>query len=129
MVHGHSCPEACGIFLAQGLNPCLLNWQADSLPLSHQEVLGFLCCNMDQHFIHFYTQILSHCPYLSHFVYSVITDGHLDCSHHLVFVNYECAAMNVHRFLFEYLFSSFWSVNLRMELLDHMVVLGLPRWC
>ena len=25
-----------GIFLTQGLNPCLLNWQADSLPLSHQ---------------------------------------------------------------------------------------------
>ena len=22
--------------LAQGLNPCLLHWQADSLPLSHQ---------------------------------------------------------------------------------------------
>ena len=25
-----------GIFPAQGLNPCLLLWQADSLPLSHQ---------------------------------------------------------------------------------------------
>ena len=25
-----------GIFLTQGLNPCLLHWQADSLPLSHQ---------------------------------------------------------------------------------------------
>ena len=24
-----------GIFLTQGLNPCLLHWQADSLPLSH----------------------------------------------------------------------------------------------
>ena len=24
-----------GIFLTQGLNPCLLPWQADSLPLSH----------------------------------------------------------------------------------------------
>ena len=31
-----SCPVACGIFLDQGLNPCLLHWQADSLPLSHQ---------------------------------------------------------------------------------------------
>ena len=28
-----------GLFLTQGLNPCLLHWQADSLPLSH---LGFL---------------------------------------------------------------------------------------
>ena len=24
-----------GIFLTQGLNPCLPHWQADSLPLSH----------------------------------------------------------------------------------------------
>ena len=27
--------KACGIFLDQGLNSCLLHWQADSLPLSH----------------------------------------------------------------------------------------------
>lgn len=27
---------ACGIFPDQGLNPCLLPWQAESLPLSHQ---------------------------------------------------------------------------------------------
>ena len=26
MVHGFSCPEACGIFLDQGLNPCPLHW-------------------------------------------------------------------------------------------------------
>ena len=26
---------ACGIFLYQGSNPCLLRWQADSLPLNH----------------------------------------------------------------------------------------------
>ena len=32
-----SCSVACGIFLDQELNPCLLNWQADSLPRSHQE--------------------------------------------------------------------------------------------
>ena len=25
-----------GIFLAQGLNPCLLHWQMDSFPLSHE---------------------------------------------------------------------------------------------
>ena len=29
-----SCSSACGIFLDQGLNPCLLQWQADSLLLS-----------------------------------------------------------------------------------------------
>ena len=36
VVHRLSCSTACGIFLDQGSNPCLLHWQADSLPLSHQ---------------------------------------------------------------------------------------------
>ena len=31
-----SCPAACGIVPDQGSNPWLLNWQEDSLPLSHQ---------------------------------------------------------------------------------------------
>jgi len=26
-----------GIFPTQGLNPCLLHWEVDSLPLSHQK--------------------------------------------------------------------------------------------
>ena len=30
VVHGLSCPAACGIFPDQGLNPCTLHWQADS---------------------------------------------------------------------------------------------------
>ena len=30
------CPGACGILVDQGLNLCLLPWQADSLLLSHQ---------------------------------------------------------------------------------------------
>ena len=30
------CSVACGIFPHQGLNLCLLHWQADSLPVSHQ---------------------------------------------------------------------------------------------
>ena len=30
VVHRLSCPEACGTFLDQRLNPCPLNWQADS---------------------------------------------------------------------------------------------------
>ena len=36
VVHGLSCSAACGIFLDQGSNLCLLHWQVDSLPLSHQ---------------------------------------------------------------------------------------------
>ena len=36
VVPGLSCFVACGIFPDQGLNPCLLHWQADSLPLSHE---------------------------------------------------------------------------------------------
>ena len=31
-------PFSRGIFPTQGLNPCLLHWQADSLPLSYQGV-------------------------------------------------------------------------------------------
>ena len=34
--HRLSCSLACGIHLDQGLNTCLLHWQMDSLPLSHQ---------------------------------------------------------------------------------------------
>ena len=34
--HGLICSSACGISLDQGSNPCPLNQQADSLPLSHQ---------------------------------------------------------------------------------------------
>ena len=30
VVHGLSCPVACGIFLDQGLNLWPLHWQADS---------------------------------------------------------------------------------------------------
>ena len=33
---GLSCSTACGIFLDQGSNPCLLHWQADSYRLYHQ---------------------------------------------------------------------------------------------
>ena len=36
MVDGFCCSEAHGIFLDQGSKPCLLHWQADSLPLSHK---------------------------------------------------------------------------------------------
>ena len=36
VAHRLSCSAACGILLDQGSNLCLLHWQADSLPLSHQ---------------------------------------------------------------------------------------------
>ena len=36
VAHGPSCSAACGIFPAQGSNPCPLHWQADSQPLHHQ---------------------------------------------------------------------------------------------
>ena len=35
-VHGLSCSAACGIFPDRGSKLCLLHWQVDSLPLSHQ---------------------------------------------------------------------------------------------
>ena len=38
VVHRLSCSMTCGIFLDQGLNLCLLHWQEDSLPLSHQGI-------------------------------------------------------------------------------------------
>ena len=40
--HALNCSVACGIFLDQGSNLCLLLWQADSLPMSHQESLKFI---------------------------------------------------------------------------------------
>ena len=36
VAHRLRCSPACGIFLGQGSNPCLLHQQSDSLPLSHQ---------------------------------------------------------------------------------------------
>ena len=49
MTHRLSCPSARGIFLDQGSNPCLLPWQVDSLPLSHQGSPG-LCFDVGKHF-------------------------------------------------------------------------------
>ena len=40
-----SCPEACGIFLNRGSNPCLLDGQADSSPVSHQHFLQEVACS------------------------------------------------------------------------------------
>ena len=55
-MHGLTCSEACGIFPHQGLNPRLLHWQADSLPLSHQGspvklfLLSFTYCSFWKEF-------------------------------------------------------------------------------
>ena len=38
---GLSCSEATQVFPDQGLNPDLLPWQVNSLPLSHQASLRF----------------------------------------------------------------------------------------
>ena len=43
---GLSCWTACGIFLDQGLNSCLLYWQVDSLPRSNQEMPQSLILKM-----------------------------------------------------------------------------------
>jgi len=38
---GLSYCQVCGIFLEQGSNPCLLQWQANFYPLYHQRSLTF----------------------------------------------------------------------------------------
>ena len=40
-----SCSEACGIFLDQGRNPCLLHWQVDSSPLSYHRRPSMILLN------------------------------------------------------------------------------------
>ena len=40
VAHGLCCSAACGIFPGQWLNPYLLHWQADSLPLNYQVCFG-----------------------------------------------------------------------------------------
>ena len=41
-VHGFSCSAACGIFPDWALNPCLLHWQADSVPTNQRTQLKCL---------------------------------------------------------------------------------------
>ena len=47
LVHRLSCPEACGIFLDGGSNPCPLHWQEDSYPLDHQGSPIYLLSHKD----------------------------------------------------------------------------------
>ena len=51
---GLSCSAPCGIFLDQGSNSCLLHWQVNSLPLSHQGSLeiGNLCQKNIHRYVH-----------------------------------------------------------------------------
>ena len=44
VAHRLGCSASRGIFPDQGLNPCPLHWQADSVPLSHQgsPIVSFL---------------------------------------------------------------------------------------
>ena len=59
MVHGLTCSEACGIVPDQGLNPCLLHWQADSNPLSHQGSPGlFLSTFIVDFFLSIFNDLL-----------------------------------------------------------------------
>ena len=63
VAHGLSCSAACGIVPDQELNPCLLHWHADSLPLSHQ---GSPCLLVSYH------RILFHCSDGMPFIHPVL---------------------------------------------------------
>ena len=56
VVHGLSCPMACGIFLDQRLNLCLLHWQVESYLPYYQgsPTLSFtnrMHCNVTSHWV------------------------------------------------------------------------------
>ena len=44
--HGHGCSAACGIFLDQRSNLCLVHGKVDSLPLSYQGSLDTINDNV-----------------------------------------------------------------------------------
>ena len=52
VMHGLSCSAAYRVLPDQGSNPCLLHWQADSLPLSHQENPMHLFLNKQAYALH-----------------------------------------------------------------------------
>ena len=77
---------ACGIFLYQGSNPCLLQWQADSLPLNHlgspaRQILN-PWITREASFLSFLCQTLLNCTLLflptyfssSHFLYNPLNE-------------------------------------------------------
>ena len=69
VVHGLTRSAAYGIFPNQGLNPCLLHWPVDSLPLSYEGslVLSFFKCNHLERCVE-----VSHCNLNLHFLVSVM---------------------------------------------------------
>ena len=71
VVHGLSCSEACGIFSNQGLNQGLLHWQADSLPLSHQESPVFLN-NNEIEYHQLFSKLSMHSPALIKYLWQQV---------------------------------------------------------
>ena len=59
VVQGLSCSVACEIFLDQEWNLCLLHWQVDSLPLSHQGSASIFHLKMKSSFSWFYKVLKS----------------------------------------------------------------------
>ena len=58
VTHGLSCPEAGGILLNQGLNPCALHLQAESQPVDHQ---GNPTLQLDWILYFCFTTLSKHC--------------------------------------------------------------------
>ena len=70
VVNRLGCCPACGIFLTQGLNPCLLQWQARSLPRSHQG-------SPDPSTFDLITSLLSHRPQARTMAHGYYYKGHM----------------------------------------------------
>ena len=68
---GLSCSEACGVFSNQGWNQCLLHWQADSLPLSHQESPIFLN-NNEVEYHQLFSKLSMHSPALVKYLWQQV---------------------------------------------------------
>ena len=95
VAHKLGCSTACGIFLDQGLNPCLMHWQADFYHWATREAPWPTL--LTTYFIPFYCWIIFHCMHIPQFIYLFTVKGHLGCCHFLDLVNN--AAMNPEGFL------------------------------
>ena len=72
MAHGLSCSVACEIFLDQGLNPCLLDYQVDSLPLSYREALCKYFCYLILMIVFFFLPCRKSALYVVKFISLII---------------------------------------------------------